>query len=404
MKILMLSWEFPPVFTGGLGVACEGIANALSQEVDLKVLVPRYSECSEKNYEVIGLSKELIQTQYDNQDELPYSYQISEEFLSFRQETKEDSASLAKGGLYEDVADKVREYTNKAVKEGKAYPCDIIYAHDWLTALAGIELKKQLKKPLVFHVHSLEYDRSGADVTSKGSTYEIERYAMTEADKVVVVSEYTARVCQFYYGIDASKITVVHNGLEECEMRRKPMNKTRKEVVFLGRLTEQKGPYNFLKIAKKVLEKNKEVRFAMAGSGEELGGLMEEQIKSELEGNVRFTGYLDKEEVQKLFAVADVYCMPSVSEPFGLSALEAVQNGVPVVISNQSGVSEVLSGAISLDYWEIQKMADGINKLLLDDDVYESKLDMLSEDIKKVSWSRTATKLKSIFDELVEDK
>lgn len=408
MKVLMLSWELPPVFTGGLGVACEGIANDLSNRVDLKVIVPCYSSEHSRPYKVVGLNNaKRIKRNLKSISPvecLPYHSQLNIDKAFFLDDDEQTKSILDNGGLYEDVTNKVREYTQKALKEGSKELCDVIYAHDWLTALAGVELRKKLRKPLVLHVHSLEYDRSGGDVSIKGGTYKIERYAMIEADRVVVVSEYTATVCKFHYGIDPSKITVIHNGVVKNRMRRKPIKKNkRREVVFLGRLTEQKGPYNFLKIAKKVLEKNPKARFTMAGSGEELGGLMEEGVKKVLKGNVRFTGFLDKNQVEKLLDFADVYCMPSISEPFGLSALEAVQQGVPVVISNQSGVSEVLSGAVRIDYWEIQKMANGINELLLDDVVYESKLELLSDDIAKLSWSTAVDKLQAVFETVVQE-
>ncbi len=400
----MLSWELPPIFTGGLGVACEGIATELSKHVNLSVVVPKYSDKSDFSFDVIGLSSIEEKTErvithdfFTNVVRLPY--------LNLRAHVNKKRVGketvLSKGELYENIEEKVNTYTQLVVEIAIQKDIDVIYAHDWLTFLAGIELKKRKKKPLVVHIHSLEFDRSGADATSKGITYDIEKSAMQFADEVIVVSEYTAKVCEYHYGISPDKIKVVYNGLLDTKQKEKiSYQKKRKEVVFLGRLTEQKGPVYFLKMAKELLKINKDVQFTVAGSGEELGGLSQEEAKNDLDGRIRFVGQLDREGVNKLFLLADVYCMPSVSEPFGLSALEAAYNGVPVVLSKHSGVSEVLSGAITLDYWSSKKMAAEINDLLLNSDVYDNKVKLLSADIEKLTWTNSVLGIRTVFNAL----
>ena len=276
---------------------------------------------------------------------------------------------------------------------------DVVHAHDWMTFLAGVEVKKATGKPLVLHVHASQYDRAGVD--ARGWIYDLEKYGMEQADIVIPVSRYTGQICSGHYGIDPAKIRPVHNGAEPVEVFSTKKKFPEKLVLFLGRLTAQKGPEFFLEIASKVLEQNKNVRFVMAGTGERLKPLIESGAFRGLGGYFHFTGFLNKEKVNELLSMTDIYCMPSVSEPFGLSALEAAQFGIPAVISKQSGVAEVLKGALKADFWDVDLMAKHIIDLLTDDELRARVVEQAALDMAAATWDAAAETVVEIYRELV---
>ena len=260
---------------------------------------------------------------------------------------------------------------------------------------AGVEIKKHTGKPLAVHVHSLSYDRSGPD--SRGWVYDIEKYGMQEADIVIPVSDYTGDIVVHHFGIDRNKVFPVHNGVDLVDAYKQDKSFPEKLVLFLGRITLQKGPEIFLEIASKVLKETDNVRFVMAGTGDKLKRIIESGSYKNVGNKFHFTGFLDKEKVNSLLSQADVYCMPSVSEPFGLSALEAAQFGIPAVISKQSGVAEVLKGALKADFWDVDLMAEHISCLLNDSEVKDSVVENSYKDLRGLTWDSASEKIIDVF-------
>lgn len=425
-KVLMLGWEFPPLINGGLGVACLGMAKSLSRDVDLSIILPKTDpNFIVDNVDLIGLNnlqvedlqmediqvnyREFSDVEYIDADFLPYQVNESSEINilgsvveRFSKTTQQDLDAFKVDDLYgEDVVSKVIQFSKIATRIALTKDFDIIHAHDWMTFLAGVEIKKATGKPLALHVHSLNYDRVGPD--GRGWVYDLEKYGLEQADIIMPVSHYTGSIVQSHYGIDPSKIQAVHNGVEPVKVYNVKPAFPEKLVLFLGRVTVQKGPEFFLDIASEVFKKNNKVRFVMAGTGDKLKRLIESGAYKHIGDKFHFTGFLNKEKVHRLLAMADVYCMPSVSEPFGLSALEAAQFGIPAVISKQSGVAEVLHGALKADYWDTELMATQINDLITDDKIRDQVIADGFEDLKNLSWDVAADKIVSIFNQYLKD-
>jgi hypothetical protein len=257
-----------------------------------------------------------------------------------------------------------------------------------MTMLAGIKIKQHTGKPLVMHIHSLEIDRGGEQ--SRGWVYDLEKYGMQYADLLIPVSNFTAQNIQKHYGINADKIRVVHNGSKEVESFRTEKKFNEKVVLFVGRLTRQKGPEKFLEIAEQVLQKDPDVRFVMAGTGDHFRRLLEDSSYKSIGNRFHLTGFLNQQQVRYLLSLSDVYCMPSVSEPFGLSAVEAAQFGVPCVISKQSGVSELLTGSLMFDFWDTHKAAHQILSLLHDNVLREKVVNDARKNLHNICWNRSA--------------
>ena len=424
LKVLMLGWEFPPVINGGLGIACLGMAKAMAKKAELTLLLPK----SDPNFlvdgvDIIGLNnqeikeirKSISKSVYDqfvsNVERVPVSldpyygsegysekqFEEQNSWEKFKETIEAGDLSIFKvGELYDDnVAEKVIQFSKYAAAIALNKDFDVIHAHDWMTFLAGVEIKRLTGKPLAVHVHALQYDRVG--VQDKGWIYDLEHYGMQQADMVIPVSHYTGNVCRDHYGVDPQKIFPVHNGAEPVEVYHTEKGFPEHLILFLGRLTHQKGPEAFLEIASKVFEKEKNVRFVMAGTGDKLKPLIEKGAYRQIGDKFHFTGFLTKTKVNDLLAMADVYCMPSVSEPFGLSALEATQFGIPAVISKQSGVAEVLDSALKADFWDIDLLADHIVRLVNDKELREKLVKQGIEEMKTLSWDDAVDKILTIF-------
>lgn len=444
MKVMMLGWEFPPLINGGLGIACLGLGRAMSNLVDLSFIIPK----SDPNFvvdqlELIGLNN-LEDLEFDRERVnhgleqfgevswvegalaarmLPYEEvevrkeegQMKEKLSERQTEVverekvrllekireqglEERLAMFRDDTLYgEDVGERVWAYAQVAAAMAEEREFDIVHAHDWMTFVAGMEIKKRTGKPLVLHVHSTAYDRAGPD--ARGWIYDIERGAMEMADLVIPVSRYTGTICTGHYGIDSSKVHYVHNGADPVKTFRSKSPFKSGLVLFLGRLTGQKGPEYFLEIAAKVLEKNPNVYFVMAGTGERMRGLIEYGAFKDVGDRLHFTGFLNKEKVNKLLSMTDVYCMPSVSEPFGLSAIEAAQYGIPAVISKQSGVAEVLTRARKADFWDVNLMAQHIVDLLTDPEARQEAIEYSLQDQSNCTWEAASEKILTLYRE-----
>jgi glycosyltransferase involved in cell wall biosynthesis len=261
--------------------------------------------------------------------------------------------------------------------------------------LPALELKRRTGKPLVLHIHSTEYDRAGAH--SKNWVYELERKAMEEADWIIPVSNYTGAVCVNHYGAHWQKIQTVHNGIDLVQRTIKPKQDSTKYVIFFGRITMQKGPEYFVEAARKVLLVQPDVEFVMAGSGDLLTEMIERTARYGMGDKFFFTGFLNKKMLNELLAIADVYCMPSVSEPFGLSAVEAVQYGIPTIISKTSGVAEVLNGSLSIDFYDVNKFAEYIIQSLNDEGLKASIVAANNQSLKSITWENCAEKVMRIY-------
>ncbi len=415
----MFGWEFPPVINGGLGVACLGLCKAMAPMANLKMIIPKSSTEYAVNYmELIGLNsvdistlkkqvtkkglKKFTTANYFDLALSPYINFTGEAEINkiqhevYSSELKQFEINELYGA---DIIRKVLEFSKLSVKLSATKQFDIIHAHDWMTFLPGMEIKAATGKPLVLHVHSLEYDRSGPE--NKSWVYQLEKRAMEYADAIIPVSNYTGSIIENVYGISKSKIFPVHNGIEPVNHSQLKRITSEKIVIFFGRITRQKGPEFYFEAAKKVLQHYPDVRFVLAGTGDLMRGIMEKAAEARIGHKFHTTGFLTKEKINDLLAVADVYVMPSVSEPFGLSAVEAVQYGIPTILSKQSGAAEVIHGTLTMDFWDVNKMANYIISLLEYPTLRKELVDTAFIDLKKISWTSTAKKVLKVYDKLV---
>lgn len=427
IRVLELGWEFPPMVNGGLGVACLGLSKALASKVELSVIVPKADLMTHyQGFQLTGINNisledvENVERRYAYESFAlverapialdPYTtVEGSKDRIVFTQEGKINFSRTSREdlGLFQssddlyagDLARKVIEFSKIAAKLALKHDFDVVHAHDWLTYLAGVEIKKATGKPLVVHVHASQFDRAGAD--ARGWIYDIEKYGMEQADAVIPVSKYTGTVVSGHYAINPRKIFPVHNGADPVCAFRGKKKFPEKLVLFLGRLTAQKGPEFFLQIAAKVLEQTDNVRFVMAGTGEKLRQLIETGAFKGVGDRFHFTGFLNKKRVNDLLSITDVYCMPSVSEPFGLSALEAAQFNIPAVISKQSGVAEVMKGALKADFWDVNMMAQHIVSLITDDELYDKVVRQGAADIQASTWDAAADKVIKVYNKVL---
>ncbi len=417
-KVLMLGWEFPPVINGGLGVACHDLCIALSKIANVTMIIPKSNpDFVVKNLNLIGLNtidaktlrnighadsyKKVKQVHFINTHLNPYyngnnlggpALNVESQYLKKIKIGDETVEIFHIDDLYGgDVIEKVTVFGKLAAKLAHSLDFDIIHAHDWMTMIAGMEIKAQTGKPLAMHIHSLEVDRGGPH--SKGWVYQIEKKGMEAADVLMPVSNFTGHVIHDYYNIPWSKISTVHNGIRPVVPFEGEKMFKEKMVLFVGRLTRQKGPEYFVDIAEQVLAKDQNVRFVMAGTGEYFNPLLERAAERGIAHRFHLTGFLNLDKVRQLLSIADVYVMPSVSEPFGLSAVEAVQFGIPTVISKQSGVAEVLNGSLKFDYWDVDRAAGYIIRLLHDDVLKEQVKQDAYKDLENISWDNSAVKV-----------
>lgn len=423
MKVLMFGWEFPPHISGGLGTACYGLTKGMSKIKDLEIVfvVPKtYGDENESNMQLVGASDVTIKQiqehikefkkkhKYLEVDSLIVPYTDTEEFYKLSSiDVKSKSKYFnidAKGkikfsGKYGvNLIDEIYKYAYVASYISRNNKHDIIHAHDWLTYPAGIAAKEISGKPLVIHVHATDFDRSGGSVNPK--VYEIERMGMDAADKIIAVSNLTRNIVIEKYGQDPDKVITVYNAVEPLTGEEKSSIKRgvkEKVVTFLGRITLQKGPEYFVEAAYKVLQKTKNVRFVMAGSGDMLEKMILQAAQLQIMDKFHFTGFLKGADVFKMFSASDVYVMPSVSEPFGISPLEAMQSDVPVIISKQSGVSEILTHAIKIDYWDIDAMADAIYGIIKYDALPKMFKEFGRKEVDSLKWDNAGLKVKEVY-------
>ena len=403
MKVLMFGWEFPPHNSGGLGVACHGLTKALSnQGAEIVFVLPKKIKIEKTFFKIKFANSKPLKIISIDSSLTPY--------LSSHQYSRNEEKA---GALYgRNLFEEVNRYARLAKRVAASEPHDVIHAHDWLTFPAGMEAKKNSKKPLVAHVHATEFDRTGGlNVNQK--VYDIERAGLGAADKIIAVSNYTKDKIVSHYGIDPNKIEVVHNavdpddwqsgGKDEHPSRTQrgaeiaELKKKNKIVLFIGRLTLQKGPDYFLSAARKVVDYYPDVLFVFAGSGDMERKLIEGAAWLGLADKVKFVGFLRDAELEKLYRAADLFVMPSVSEPFGIAPLEALTCGTPVLISKQSGVAETLKHCLKVDFWDIDEMANKILSILKYGQLREHLKEQGGREVGKFSWQEAAARCLGIY-------
>jgi len=418
----MFGWEFPPHITGGLGTACFGLVKGLGKHgVDVIFVVPKaYGDEANEGFRLVNASdmvldftKTIYQEHWNRikfmeigSNLVPYvgpeefEKMVQEDSMKLSQETQSVfSERYQFSGKYgHKLMEEVSRYAIVASVIAEQTTYDVIHAHDWLTYAAGIAAKKISGKPLIVHVHATEFDRSGENVNQ--TVYDLERQGMEEADLVITVSHLTRQIVIERYGINPEKVITVHNAVEPTE--RSELNEVTKHVrekvvTFLGRVTFQKGPDYFIEAANKVLKKDPNVRFVMAGSGDLLNKMIRRAAQLHIGTKFHFTGFLSGTEVDTMFAMSDVYVMPSVSEPFGISPLEAMRSNVPVVISKQSGVSEVLKHALKVDFWDIDALADAIYGLLHYEGLKKMFTKYGKDEVDNLKWDNAAGKVLEVY-------
>ena len=430
MKVLMFGWEFPPHIAGGLGTACYGIVKGLAHNgVETMFVMPSASGDEDKSAaDIINASDVPVEiTDTMNVDDFLDKVQFvhigtnmvpyldPEEFHTLVEEDRKRQVrdfTVNYGHTYKFSG----KYGSNLMEEVARYAMvggtiamthkdefDVIHAHDWLTYNAGIAAKRLSGKPLVVHVHATSFDRS-SDNNIDPRVYEIEKRGMEAADKVITVSDLTRNIVITKYGIDPDKVVTVHNAVDFSGRSEVKVEKGVKDkvVTFLGRITFQKGPEYFIEAAAKVLKRCDNVRFVMAGSGDMMNRSIRQVARLGISDRFHFTGFLRGTEVQKMFALSDVYVMPSVSEPFGISPLEAMRSGVPSVISRQSGAAEVLKYAFKVDFWDVDAMADEIYALLQYPALSEFASKFGYDEVNTLKWNNAAAKIKSVYESVVK--
>ena len=425
----MFGWEFPPHIAGGLGTACEGIVKGLAYNgVETLFVMPSASGDEDQSATtIINASDVAVDTASSTVDEFldkvkfvhigtnMIPYVGPEEFSSIVEEERRRQSEdfriqygmkykfSGKYGtnLMEEVARYAMVGGTIAMQHKDEF--DIIHAHDWLTYLAGIAAKELTGKPLVVHVHATSYDR-GDEKHIDTRILDIETRGMLAADRVVTVSNLTRSIVINKYHIDPSKVVTVHNavdfsGRENLSVERGVKDKV---VTFLGRITFQKGPEYFIEAAAKVLKRTDNVRFVMAGSGDMMNRCIKYVARLGISDRFHFTGFLRGKDVQKMFALSDVYIMPSVSEPFGISPLEAMRTNVPSIISRQSGAAEILKYAFKVDFWDVDAMADCIFGLLKYPALSSFAAKQGYDEVNRLKWNVATAKLKTIYESLIQ--
>ncbi len=415
----MLGWEFPPVLTGGLGTACYGLAKALSKYAEIELLIPQADkETTLENVQIRGMNYfginggQTVEVPMQPLEEFakvkkipapglnPYPVGIGFEKEAVALKSPEAIRALYSGiePYGPNIMQKVATYAEVAVRMALETEFDVIHAHDWITFPAAVRIKEITGKPLVIHIHSLETDRVGE--LAKGDwnrVYEVEKKAMEKADRIIPVSRYTQDCAINNYGISEEKFYPVHNAIDPEESFRLPNKSGEKLVLFLGRVTFQKGPEFMVETAWKLLQVYPNVMFFVAGVGDMLEKLKALVLERKIDHKFVFAGFLSQSNVKKVLAQADVYFMPSVSEPFGLSALEAAGFDVPCVISRQSGVAEVLPNALNANFWDTGKFANYIYGLLNYTGIREEMVERTKQDLSKLSWDDAAQDVMEVY-------
>ena len=423
MKVLMFGWEFPPHILGGLGTASYGITKGLAAQPDMHITfcLPKPWGDEDKSFmNIIGLSetpvvwrdvnydyvKERIGSKMDPQLYFDLRDHI---YADFNYRLTDDLGCIEFSGRYpENLQDEINNYSIVAGVIARQQQFDIIHAHDWLTYPAGIHAKNVSGKPLVIHVHATDFDRSRGHVNP--TVYGIEKDGMDHADCIMCVSELTRQTVINHYHQDPAKCITMHNAVYPlsqeildmvAERRKARTNWKEKVVTFLGRITMQKGPEYFVEAAALVLQRTRNIRFCMAGSGDMMNDMINMAAARGIADRFHFPGFMRGKQVYEAFADSDVYVMPSVSEPFGISPLEAMQCGVPSIISKQSGCAEILDKCIKTDYWDIYAMADAMYSLCTNESLHEYLKVEGKNEVDQITWEKVGKRIYDVYSQLI---
>ena len=417
MKALMFGWEFPPHILGGLGTASYGLTKGMhaNGNMDISFVIPIPHGDEEKGFaRIIGacdtpvawrdVSWDYVASRIGKVMDPQLYFDLRDHiYADFNYMNLNDLGCIEFSGRYPDnLMEEINNYSIVAGVIARTVPCDIIHSHDWLTYPAGIHAKNITGKPLVIHVHATDFDRSRGNVNP--TVFGIEKDGMEHADHIITVSNLTRRTVIEKYGINPDKVTTVHNAVIPLDydlLNLKRRTHDEKVVTFLGRITMQKGPEYFVEAAAKVLKKNKNVRFVMAGSGDMMDDMIRLAARRGIADRFHFTGFLRGKEVYQMLRDSDVYIMPSVSEPFGISPLEAMEMGVPSIISKQSGCAEILTNVIKTDYWDIDAMADAIHAIISYPALYNQLREDGIEEIHGITWEKAGKKVIDIYNSLI---
>lgn len=398
-NVLMLGPGEPGRLTSGLGKAADEISQFLAKHTYLTIIQPDDLDALDAIENNISLSKQKINIEdFSDFNVISEVSKINIESSISPYWTDQNSTRSESENITHPLFDQLIQVSQEIVKATERIKYDVIYAHDWITFRAAIDIKAKLNKPLVLHVHSLDYDRNCGN--SSSWVFDLEKEAFDKADKIICVSNYSKGIIEKIYEVDSEKIEVVHNGHTPKAYPKSSSPFKEKVVLFVGRLTGQKGPTKFLEIAEKVNEIYPNSRFIMAGEGDLYKSLIEAGAHSEIADKFHITGYLGEPDLMKLYAMADVYCMPSVSEPFGLTALEAAGAELPLVLSTNSGAAEVMTGALLSDFDDTDTFARHIVSILKDNKTAKKLVKENSEILPRLNWETTNAKILKSIDSL----
>ena len=417
MKVLMFGWEFPPKILGGLAVASYGITKGLSVQgdVDITFCLPKPTGEEEKFLNILGMNQVPIvwrDMDYDYlRSRLP-EYTTPELYYDLRNHIYADFSYMHvndlgcmefAGGYPKNLHEEINNYSIIAGVVARQQEFDIIHAHDWLTYPAGVHAKMVSGKPLCIHVHATDFDRSRGHVNP--TVYSIEKNGMDHADCIMCVSELTRQTVINQYHQDPRKVVAMHNAVyplsQELLDIPRPEHKKEKVVTFLGRITMQKGPEYFVEAAALVLKRTRNIRFVMAGSGDMLDAMINLAAERGIADRFHFPGFQKGRQVYEAYKNSDVFVMPSVSEPFGIAPLEAMQCGTPSIISKQSGCGEILEKVIKVDYWDINAMADAIYSVCKNPALFTYLQEEGKKEVDGITWEKVGLKHRAIYEDLI---
>ncbi|MBP1614333.1 MAG: putative glycosyltransferase [Bacteroidetes bacterium] len=415
----MFGWEFPPHILGGLGTASYGLTKgmALQEDMDITFCIPKPWGDEDKSFlKIIGMNNtpvvwrnvnwEYVNNRLGSSMNPQLYYDLRDHiYADFNYLYTNDLGCIEFSGRYPDnLYEEINNYSIVAGVVARQQQFDIIHSHDWLTYPAGIHAKQVTGKPLVIHVHATDFDRSRGNVNP--TVYAIEKNGMDQADHIMCVSELTRQTVIDKYFQDPRKVTTVHNAVSPLSQEIMDIvpkkNPKEKVVTFLGRITMQKGPEYFVEAASMVLKRTRNIRFVMAGNGDMMNEMIRLVAERGIADRFHFPGFMKGNQVYEVLKASDVYIMPSVSEPFGISPLEAMQCSVPTIISKQSGCAEILDKCIKTDYWDIQAMADAIYSICTYQSLYEYLRDEGKKEVDQIKWENVGYKVRGIYDEVLK--
>ena len=420
MKVLMFGWEFPPHILGCLGTASYGMTRGLSKQEDMDIVfcIPKpWGDEDQSFVKLIGMnstpvvwrdvSRDYVAERVGKYMDPQLYFDLRDHiYADFNYMHTNDLGCIEFSGRYPDnLHEEINNYSIVAGVVARQQQFDIIHSHDWLTYPAGIHAKQVSGKPLVIHVHATDYDRSRGNVNP--TVYAIEKNGMDYADHIMCVSELTRQTVINKYHQDPRKVTAVHNAVDPVSQEVLDIvphhNPKEKIVTFLGRITMQKGPEYFVEAAALVLSKTKHVRFVMAGNGDMMNQMIQLAAERGIADHFHFPGFMRGKQVYEVLKSSDVYIMPSVSEPFGISPLEAMQVSVPTIISKQSGCAEILDKCIKIDYWDIHAMADAIYSICTRPSLYGYLREEGKKEVDAITWENVGKKIRTIYDAVLKN-